>query len=151
MRIVQRFAALNRQAMAQTVLEKMGLTEVDRFTTIHNYIDTEHMILRKGSISAQKGERMLIPINMRDGALICIGRGTPEWNCSAPHGAGRILSRKTAQDTLTVEEFRREMEGIFTTCIAQGTLDESPMAYKGANRFPAGIPTRSATRSRMPS
>ena len=131
MRIVQRFAALNRQAMAQTVLEKMGLTEVDRFTTIHNYIDTEHMILRKGSISAQKGERMLIPINMRDGALICIGRGNLEWNCSAPHGAGRILSRKAAQDTLTVEEFRREMEGIFTTCVAQGTLDESPMAYKG--------------------
>ena len=109
----------------------MGWNETDRFTTIHNYIDTEHMILRKGSVSAQKGERLLIPINMRDGALICIGKGNPEWNCSAPHGAGRILSRAAAQNTLTIEEFRKEMDGIFTTCVAQGTLDESPMAYKG--------------------
>jgi len=131
MRIVQRFAAMNRQAIAQVILEGMGLTAVDQFSTIHNYIDTEHMILRKGSVSAMKGERLLIPINMRDGALICIGRGNPEWNCSAPHGAGRILSRKAALDMLTVEEFQREMDGIFTTCVAEGTLDESPMAYKG--------------------
>ena len=109
----------------------MGFHEIDRFTTIHNYIDTEHGILRKGSVSAQKGERLLIPINMRDGALICIGKGNPEWNCSAPHGAGRILSRSAAQETLTVEEFRHEMEGIYTTCVSQSTLDESPMAYKG--------------------
>ena len=131
MRIVQHFANLNRQAMTQAILEGMGWNETDRFTTIHNYIDTEHMILRKGSVSAQKGERLLIPINMRDGALICIGKGNPEWNCSAPHGAGRILSRAAAQSTLTIEEFRKEMDGIFTTCVAQGTLDESPMAYKG--------------------
>lgn len=131
MRIVQQYAALNRQAMTQTILEEMGLGENDRFTTIHNYIDTDHMILRKGSVSAQKGERLLIPINMRDGALICIGKGNPEWNASAPHGAGRILSRKEAKSTLTLEEFQQEMEGIYTTCVAGSTLDESPMAYKG--------------------
>ena len=131
MRLVQRYAALNRQAMTQTILEGMGLTEEDRFTTIHNYIDTDHMILRKGSVSAQKGEKLLIPINMRDGALICTGKGNPEWNCSAPHGAGRCLSRTAAQNTLTVEAFQREMAGIYTTCVSQSTLDESPMAYKG--------------------
>ena len=131
MRIVQQFADLNRQAMAEEILSGMDFHEVDRFTTIHNYIDTEHRILRKGSVSAQEGERLLIPINMRDGALICIGKGNPEWNCSAPHGAGRILSRTEAQNTLPVEEFRKEMEGIYTTCVAQSTLDESPMAYKG--------------------
>ncbi len=151
MRIVQCFAALNRQAMVQVILEEMGLTEVDRFTTIHNYIDTEHMILRKGSVSAQKGERLLIPINMRDGALICVGRGNPEWNCSAPHGAGRILSRKAAQDTLTVEEFQREMQGIYTTCVAQGTLDESPMAYKGLEEILSQIgPTAEVIRQIKP-
>jgi len=131
MKIVQEFALLNRQAMTQTILESMGLTEIDRFTTIHNYIDTEHRILRKGSVSAQKGERLLIPINMRDGALICTGRGNEDWNCSAPHGAGRILSRTAAKEQLDVEEFRRQMQGIYTTCVARSTLDESPMAYKG--------------------
>ena len=117
--------------MAQAILEGMGWTETDSFTTIHNYIDTENMILRKGSVSAQKGERLLIPINMRDGALICIGKGNPEWNYSAPHGAGRVLSRKAAQERLNVEQFRKEMEGIYSTCVAESTLDESPMAYKG--------------------
>ena len=131
MKIVQEFAVLNRQAMTQTILGSMGLTEIDRFTTIHNYIDTEHRILRKGSVSAQKGERLLIPINMRDGALICTGRGNEDWNCSAPHGAGRILSRTAAKEQLDMEEFRRQMQGIYTTCVAQSTLDESPMAYKG--------------------
>ena len=135
MRIVQQFAALNRKAITQTILEGMHLTETDRFTTIHNYIDTENRILRKGSVSAEKGERLLIPINMRDGALICLGKGNPEWNCSAPHGAGRILSRTAAQNTLTVEEFRQEMEGIYTTCVAESTLDESPMAYKGLDEI----------------
>ena len=131
MRLVQRFAVLNRQAMVQTILEGMGLHAKDQFTTIHNYIDTEHRILRKGSVSAQKGERLLIPINMRDGALICVGRGNLEWNCSAPHGAGRLLTRKAAQDTLSVAEFQRQMAGVYTTCVSEGTLDESPMAYKG--------------------
>jgi len=131
MRLVQRFAVLSRQAMVQCTLEGMGLRMADRFTTIHNYIDTEHRILRKGAVSAQKGERLLIPINMRDGALICVGKGNPEWNCSAPHGAGRLLSRRVAHSTLTVEEFRRQMAGVYSTCVSQGTLDESPMAYKG--------------------
>ena len=135
MKLIQQFAALNRQAITQTIIEGLGLTELDRFTTIHNYIDTGHRILRKGSVSAQKGERLLIPINMRDGALICIGKGNPEWNCSAPHGAGRILSRAAAKSTLTVEEFRQEMKGVYTTCVAQSTLDESPMAYKGLDEI----------------
>lgn len=131
MKLVQRFAALNREAMTRTIIGQMGLTELDRFTTIHNYIDTERRILRKGSVSAQKGERLLIPINMRDGALICVGKGNVDWNCSAPHGAGRILSRTAAKESLDMEEFRRQMRGIYTTCVAQSTLDESPMAYKG--------------------
>ena len=131
MKLVQQFASLNREAMTRTIIGSMGLTELDRFTTIHNYIDTENRILRKGSVSAQKGERLLIPINMRDGALICVGRGNEEWNCSAPHGAGRLLSRSAAQESLSVEEFQRQMQGIYTTCVAQSTLDESPMAYKG--------------------
>ena len=131
MRLTQRFAVLNRKAMTDVILRGMGLTRVEEFTTIHNYIDTRHRILRKGSVSAQKGERLLIPINMRDGALICVGRGNPEWNCSAPHGAGRLLSRTAAQNTLTVAEFQRQMAGVYTTCVSQGTLDESPMAYKG--------------------
>ena len=151
MRLVQRFAALNRQAMAETILEGMGLHETDRFTTIHNYIDTEHRILRKGSVSAQKGERLLIPINMRDGALICVGRGDPEWNCSAPHGAGRLLSRKAALEKLSVEEFRREMEGVYTTCVSGSTLDESPMAYKGIDAILSQIgPTADVVRQIRP-
>lgn len=135
MRIVQRFATLNRQAMVETILEGMGLTKIDQFTTIHNYIDTENMILRKGSVSAQQGERLLIPINMRDGALICFGKGNPEWNYSAPHGAGRILSRRAAHETLDVAAFAQAMDGIYTTCVSENTLDESPMAYKGMDEI----------------
>ena len=135
MQIIQEFAVLNRQAMANEILEGMNWTETDCFTTIHNYIDTKYMILRKGSVSAQKGERLLIPINMRDGALICVGKGNPEWNFSAPHGAGRILSRTAAQSTLTLDEFQKEMEGIYSTCVAKNTLDESPMAYKGMDEI----------------
>jgi len=130
MRIVQRFAALNRKAMMDVILEGMALTAVDQFTTIHNYIDTDHMILRKGSVSAQAGEKLLIPINMRDGSLVCVGKGNPDWNCSAPHGAGRLMSRKEAQAKLSLREYREEMSGIYTTCVSQDTLDESPMAYK---------------------
>ncbi|MBR2571391.1 MAG: RtcB family protein [Clostridia bacterium] len=151
MRLVQRYAVLNRQAMAQTILEHLRLHETDRFTTIHNYIDTEHRILRKGSVSAQKGERLLIPINMRDGALICEGKGNPEWNCSAPHGAGRLMSRKAAQSSLTVEQFRREMAGVYTTCVSRETLDESPMAYKGIDAILSQIgPTAEVIRRIMP-
>ena len=135
MKIVQHFAVLNRKAMMDVILTEMGLTKVDEFTTIHNYIDTDHMILRKGSVSAQKGEKLLIPINMRDGSLVCIGKGNPEWNCSAPHGAGRLFSRKEASEKLSMEEYSREMEGIFTTCVNTKTLDESPMAYKSMNEI----------------
>ena len=130
MRITQHFATLNRKAMVDVILEKMNLHRVDQFTTIHNYIDTEHMILRKGSVSAMAGEKLLIPINMRDGSLICIGKGNEEWNCSAPHGAGRLMSRSKASKTITMEEYRRSMEGIYTTSVGKDTLDESPMAYK---------------------
>lgn len=130
MKIVQRFATLNRKAMVDVILEGMNFTEVDRFTTIHNYIDTDSMILRKGAVSAKKGEKLLIPINMRDGSLICIGKGNEDWNCSAPHGAGRLMSRGAASETLSLEEYKEQMKGIFTTCISTDTLDESPMAYK---------------------
>jgi RNA-splicing ligase RtcB len=130
MKIIQRFAVLNRQAMSEVILRGMGLTEIDRFTTIHNYIDTDSMILRKGSVSAKMGERLLLPINMRDGSLICIGKGNEEWNYSAPHGAGRLMSRQAAFKTLSMEEYAAGMNGIFTTSLSRETLDESPMAYK---------------------
>ncbi len=131
MKLVQRFAALNRKAMVQILLEGMNLTPVEQFTTIHNYIDTDHMILRKGAVSAQTGEKLLIPINMRDGSLLCIGKGNEDWNCSAPHGAGRLMSRTEAFKSLSLADYRREMEGIFTSCVGRATLDEAPMAYKG--------------------
>jgi len=130
MRITQRFAVLNRKAMTDVILGGMGLTKVEEFTTIHNYIDTEKRILRKGSVSAEAGEKLLIPINMRDGSLICIGKGNEDWNCSAPHGAGRIMSRKQAFARLSMDEYTAEMEGIWSSCIVKDTLDESPMAYK---------------------
>lgn len=130
MKIVQRFAKINRVTITEEILNGLGLEEVDRFTTIHNYIDTDNMILRKGAVSAQMGERLLIPINMRDGALICTGKGNEEWNFSAPHGAGRILSRNQARAQLTVEQFKEQMKGIYTTSVNAQTIDESPMAYK---------------------
>lgn len=135
MKLVQQFAMLNRKAMTDVILTEMALTGVEEFTTIHNYIDTDHMILRKGAVSAQKGEKLLIPINMRDGSLVCIGKGNPDWNCSAPHGAGRLFSRKDAFEKLSMEEYSREMEGIFTTCINRRTLDEAPMAYKSMDEI----------------
>ena len=133
MKIVQHFAVLNRRAMMTEIIRGMKLTPVEQFTTIHNYIDTENMILRKGSVSAQAGEKLIIPINMRDGSLICTGKGNPDWNFSAPHGAGRLMSRGEAKQSFTVSEFKKQMEGIYTTSVGQGTLDECPMAYKGMN------------------
>ncbi|MBP3422155.1 MAG: RtcB family protein [Clostridia bacterium] len=130
MRIMQRFADLNRRAMTDSILEGLGLHEADRFTTVHNYIDLENMILRKGAVSAQKGEKLLIPLNMRDGSLICIGKGNYSWNYSAPHGAGRLMSRNKAKATLDMKEFHAQMEGIYSTTVSKNTLDESPMAYK---------------------
>ncbi|MBR4501898.1 MAG: RtcB family protein [Clostridia bacterium] len=130
MRIVQEFATLNRQAMMDEIVRGMKFHVEDRFTSVHNYIDTDAMILRKGATSAREGERLIIPMNMRDGSLICTGKGNEDWNCSAPHGAGRIMSRSEARSSLTVSQMKKEMEGIYTTSVNQGTLDEAPMAYK---------------------
>ena len=135
MKIIQKFAVLNRRAMTSIIIEEMKLTPEESFTTIHNYIDTGAMILRKGAVSARKGEKLLIPINMRYGSLICVGKGNPDWNESAPHGAGRLMSRKSAFETLSMDEFRAGMKGIFSTCIVPATLDESPMAYKDADEI----------------
>ncbi len=128
--ICQKFALRNREKMAEILVEKADLSAGEAFHTIHNYIDLDGMILRKGAVSAKAGERLLIPINMRDGSLLCTGKGNPEWNCSAPHGAGRIMSRGAAFEKLTMEEYQKQMEGIYTTCVNPDTLDESPMAYK---------------------
>ena len=131
--ICQRFACRNREIMAETILERTGMSKEEVFHTIHNYIDTNEMILRKGAIAAHKGERVLIPINMRDGSVIAVGKGNPEWNYSAPHGAGRIMSRGKAKETLSLEEYRASMEGIYTTSVNESTLDEAPMVYKSLN------------------
>lgn len=130
MKIVQRFAMLNRKAMVQEIVKGMKFKVMEQFTTIHNYIDTDEMILRKGAVSAKKGELLLIPINMRDGSLLCIGKGNEDWNQSAPHGAGRLMSRKEAKNSFTVSEFKKQMKHIYTTSVNAETLDECPMAYK---------------------
>ena len=130
MGLMQRYAHENRRLMTDLILEAMGLEAVDRFTTIHNYIDLDAMILRKGAVSAREGEKLLIPLNMRDGALICIGKGNPAWNYSAPHGAGRAYSRTEARKRFKLSSFEDSMAGIYTTSISRATLDEAPMAYK---------------------
>lgn len=131
MRIVQQFAALNRQAMMHEIVKGMKLHVEEQFTTIHNYIDTESMILRKGAVSAKAGEQLLIPINMRDGSLLCVGKGNEDWNFSAPHGAGRLMSRAQAKQSFTLSEFKEQMANVYTTSVRKSTLDECPMAYKG--------------------
>lgn len=128
--ICQQFARRSRERMAEIILEKTGMTARSSFHTIHNYIDTKEMILRKGSIAAHAGELVLIPINMRDGSVLACGKGNPEWNFSAPHGAGRLMSRMKARETLNLEAYRKTMEGIYTTSVNESTLDEAPMAYK---------------------
>ena len=128
--ICQRFARRNRELMTEIILDRTGMTGTDSFHTIHNYIDTKEMILRKGAIAAHEGEKVLIPINMRDGSILAVGKGNPEWNYSAPHGAGRVMSRTQAMKSLSMDEYRKTMEGVYTTSISEGTLDEAPMAYK---------------------
>lgn len=128
--ICQQFARRSRERMAEIILEKTGMTARSSFHTIHNYIDTKEMILRKGSIAAHAGELVLIPINMRDGSVLARGKGNQEWNFSAPHGAGRLMSRMKARETLNLEAYRKTMEGIYTTSVNESTLDEAPMAYK---------------------
>lgn len=128
--ICQAYARRNREKMAEIILERTGMAGGEAFHTIHNYIDTEEMILRKGAIAAHNGEKVLIPINMRDGSVLAVGKGNPEWNFSAPHGAGRIMSRTRAKAVLGMEEYRETMKGVYTTSINENTLDEAPMAYK---------------------
>lgn len=151
MNICQRFAWLNRMWIARLILEnyfddctvrismsksiqviKKGnpIVDTEWFDTIHNYLDIESNIIRKGAVSAKLGQTLVIPINMRDGTLICVGKGNEDWNCSAPHGAGRIMSRAAAKSTLQLKDYVEQMEGIFTTCVSERTMDESPMAYK---------------------
>ncbi len=139
MGVMQRYAMLNRQIITEVILKKCKLHAVEQFETIHNYIDLERGILRKGAVSARAGERLLIPINMRDGALICLGKGNPDWNESAPHGAGRLMSRAEARETISMKDYREAMEGIFTSCVNKGTLDESPFAYKPMDEIVAHI------------
>ena len=128
--ICQVFARRSREKMAEIILERIRMNGCDAFHTIHNYIDTDEMILRKGAIAAHKGERVLIPINMKDGSILAIGKGNPEWNYSAPHGAGRIMSRTKAKNELNLDEYKQAMKGIYTTSANENTLDEAPMAYK---------------------
>lgn len=128
--IAQQYALLNRKAMVDEIVTRMDWQISDSFTTIHNYIDMENRILRKGAISAQKGERVIIPINMRDGSIIAEGKGNPDWNYSGPHGAGRLMSRSKAKASLNVNEFKKTMEGVWTTSVSENTLDEAPMVYK---------------------
>lgn len=128
--LCQQFARRNREIMASIILKRLGINGTDAFHTIHNYIDTKEMILRKGAIAAHKGEKVLIPINMRDGSILAVGKGNPEWNYSAPHGAGRVMSRMKAKQALTMKDYQETMKGIYTTSVTQATLDEAPMAYK---------------------
>lgn len=128
--ICQRFARRSRERMGEIILDRTGMSPVEAFHTVHNYIDTHEMILRKGAIAAHAGEKVLIPINMRDGSVVAVGKGDPEWNYSAPHGAGRLMSRTQAKKAISMDEYRESMEGIYTTSVNEATLDEAPMAYK---------------------
>lgn len=130
MSIVQKYASTNRRLMAELITGAMMWRWKYSFETIHNYIDLDAMILRKGAVRAMKGERLIIPMNMRDGSLICVGKGNEDWNYSAPHGAGRLMSRAKAKESLSLDEFKSTMSGIYTTTVGTGTIDESPMAYK---------------------
>lgn len=128
--ICQMFAMKNRERIAEIMFQITGMQGEDSFHTIHNYIDTREMILRKGAIAAHKGEKVLIPINMRDGSVLAIGKGNPDWNYSAPHGAGRIMSRRKAKENLDLQDYIKSMEGVYTTSVNMETIDEAPMAYK---------------------
>lgn len=146
MDITVTYAAESRRRMGEAILERLGITAADAFTTIHNYIDTQAGILRKGAVSAQKGERLFIPINMKDGSLLCVGRGNPDWNFTAPHGSGRVMKRSEAKEALSMEDYRREMKGVYSTSVNESTLDESPMAYRRMAEIETAIqPTAEVT------
>lgn len=149
MRIMQEFAFYNRKAIADDIIKGLNLTVATRFTTIHNYIDLDAMILRKGAVSAKKGEKLLIPLNMRDGSLICIGKGNKAWNCSAPHGAGRLMSRTKAVKTLSLNEYKKQMKGIYSTTVCLETIDEAPMAYKRLEDIVDNIATTVTVKKRI--
>ena len=137
--ICQRFARRNREKMAEIILERTGMTATEGFHTIHNYIDTKEMILRKGAIAAHQGEKVLIPINMRDGSILAVGKGNPEWNYSAPHGAGRIMSRTKAKEEIDLAAYKAAMAGVYSTSVNEKTIDEAPMAYKSLEDIMDGI------------
>lgn len=139
MKLAQKFAVANRQEIADVIIEKMKFEVLESFDTIHNYIDTDNMILRKGAVSAQKGEQLVIPINMRDGSIIAIGKGNPDWNYSAPHGAGRVFSRTQAMKNLDMQDFKDTMKDVWTTSVTEETLDEAPMAYKSMEEIMSNI------------
>jgi tRNA-splicing ligase RtcB len=139
MKLTQGFATENRKTMAKIILKEAGLTEVECFETIHNYIDFKRMILRKGAVSAEKGEVLLIPINMRDGSLLCVGKGNEDWNYSAPHGAGRLMSRSKAKELIDLDDFKNSMTDIYSSSVGQSTLDEAPQAYKSIDEIKSAI------------
>lgn len=139
MKLCQEFADINRKTMRNIICIHMGWKIVETFQTIHNYIEHDTNIVRKGAISARKGEKLLIPINMRDGCIIGIGKGNTDWNQSAPHGAGRIMSRSKAKEEISIEEFKKTMQGIYTTSVNQSTINESPMAYKSMDEIVENI------------
>ena len=134
MKIAQRWASLNRRKIGERICKAMGWTMENVFETIHNYLGDDN-IIRKSAISAKKGERVLIPLNMRDGSIIGVGKGNEDWNNSAPHGAGRLMSRAKARESIDLEAYEKSMEGIFTTSVSKDTIDEAPFAYKPSNKI----------------
>ena len=139
MAIIQRYADINRKAIVRDIEKRVKISIIGQFTTIHNYIEMDTMILRKGAISAKAGERVLIPMNMRDGSLICTGKGNPDWNYSAPHGAGRLMSRSAAKGSITLSQFEKAMKGVYSSTINRSTIDEAPFAYKPMAEIVANI------------
>ena len=134
MKIAQRWASLNRQKIGERICKAMGWTAESSFETIHNYLGEDN-IIRKSAISAKKGEKVLIPMNMRDGSIIAVGKGNEDWNNSAPHGAGRLMSRAKARATLNIDDYKKSMEGIFTTSVSKDTIDEAPASYKSTEKI----------------
>ena len=139
MKRAQRYASVNRKEIARAIINNMGLQTDSAFDTVHNYIDLEDRILRKGAVAAHKGTKIVIPLNMRDGVIVAIGKGNPDWNYTAPHGAGRLYSRGEAKRKFALEEFETEMSEVYSTSISQNTLDESPMAYKDMQEIISAI------------
>jgi RNA-splicing ligase RtcB len=139
MAVLQKFASLNRETMAKIIISEMSWIIDEKFETIHNYIDLNRMILRKGAVSAEKNEILLIPINMRDGSLLCVGKGNEDWNYSAPHGAGRLFSRSKAKENIKMDDFIGSMKGIYSTSVVKETLDEAPQAYKSIEEIKSMI------------